>query len=209
MKDYCALVSIVVLPEFFGENLSLPLLTHSKIKIQTNNENGSWRHRQMWGFGRQIFKRTSRLVHSFALNKREFWFSKCRDCSCFLFFSQLPASDPRIVNISCLPFTRAAPACNSSFTIRNQINVITAFLDGSHVYGNEVAVAKRLRACNGLMAVNQLTDKGLAFLPFSPYGLCNLTDPEHKIPCFLAGKSSSFPILTDRLINDLMPLCVE
>ncbi|XP_054857653.1 myeloperoxidase-like [Eublepharis macularius] len=106
---------------------------------------------------------------------------------------KLPCDDPRIVNISCLPFTRAAPVCNGSFAIRNQINVITAFIDASQVYGNEVRVAQELRngTSEGLMAVNKnFTDKGLAFLPFLPNErstACLVTDPQHKIPCFQAG----------------------
>ncbi|KAL8198740.1 UNVERIFIED_CONTAM: hypothetical protein K2H54_022402 [Gekko kuhli] len=114
---------------------------------------------------------------------------------------KVPLSDPRSKNISCLPFTRAAPVCDGKFAIRNQINVITAFLDGSQVYGNEVEVAETLRGNDGLMAVNQLKDKDLAFLPFQTMEKstsCLRTDPEHKIPCFLAGdvRVDEMPALT-------------
>ncbi|XP_015269115.1 PREDICTED: eosinophil peroxidase-like [Gekko japonicus] len=114
---------------------------------------------------------------------------------------KVPLSDPRSKNISCLPFTRAAPVCDGKFAIRNQINVITAFLDGSQVYGNEVGVAEALRGNGGLMAVNQLKDKDLAFLPFQTINqstFCLRTDPEHKIPCFFAGdiRVDEMPALT-------------
>ncbi|XP_060115617.1 myeloperoxidase-like [Heteronotia binoei] len=114
---------------------------------------------------------------------------------------KVPLSDPRSVNISCFPFTRASPVCDGSIAMRNQINVITAFLDGSQVYGNDAETATTLRGSGGFMAVNQLTDKGLAFLPFNTMSKsipCLKTDPEHKIPCFLAGDTrvDEMPALT-------------
>ncbi|XP_048375090.1 myeloperoxidase-like [Sphaerodactylus townsendi] len=123
-----------------------------------------------------------------------------KDPPCFPI--KLPASDPR--NRSCLPFTQAARVCDSDFAARNQINVITSFLDASLVYGNDDKMAEVLRSSSGdgLMDVNRnFTDKGLAFLPFRSSllsGGCIATDPENKIPCFLAGdfRADEMPDLT-------------
>ncbi|XP_077168153.1 myeloperoxidase-like [Paroedura picta] len=114
---------------------------------------------------------------------------------------KLPSNDPRAVNISCLPFRRSASVCDSSFAIRNQINQITSFLDGSQVYGNEDDRAMDLRSrSGGLLAINQQKDKDLAFLPFLPKNKsasCLRTDPEHKTPCSLAGdiRVDEMPVL--------------
>uniref|UniRef100_A0A8D2J8H2 Eosinophil peroxidase n=1 Tax=Varanus komodoensis TaxID=61221 RepID=A0A8D2J8H2_VARKO len=108
---------------------------------------------------------------------------------------KIPPNDPTKTPGDCIPFTRAAPACNGGYAIRNQINALTAFVDGSQVYASEVKWAQQLRNLSsdlGLLAINQrFTDRGLAYLPFgSPEGFpnnCNLTNPALNIPCFLAG----------------------
>ncbi|ETE71506.1 Peroxidase mlt-7, partial [Ophiophagus hannah] len=96
---------------------------------------------------------------------------------------------------TCIPFTRAAPACNGGYAIRNQINAITSFIDASMVYASEDAWAMQLRNLTsnlGLLAVNdRFNDRGLALLPFgNPKGFpetCNITNKTLNIPCFLAG----------------------
>ncbi|EMP25038.1 Eosinophil peroxidase [Chelonia mydas] len=118
---------------------------------------------------------------------------------------KIPPNDPRIKNQSdCIPFTRSAPACTMGRAIRNQINALTAFLDGSMVYGSEVPLANRLRNNTnqlGLMAVNQqFTDGGLEFLPFSNVekDICVLTNKTAQIRCFVAGdtRANEMPELT-------------
>ncbi|XP_074870237.1 myeloperoxidase-like [Carettochelys insculpta] len=118
---------------------------------------------------------------------------------------KIPPNDPRIKNqTDCIPFTRSAPACTQGRAIRNQINALTAFLDGSMVYGSEEPLARRLRNQSsqlGLMAVNQqCTDGGLALLPFGNMEKdpCLLTNKTAQIRCFIAGDSraNEMPELT-------------
>ncbi|TFJ99392.1 nuclear cap-binding protein subunit 1 [Platysternon megacephalum] len=118
---------------------------------------------------------------------------------------KIPPNDPRIKNQSdCIPFTRSAPACTMGREIRNQINALTAFLDGSMVYGSEVPLAKTLRNNTnqlGLMAVNQeFTDGGLELLPFGNLEKdpCLLTNKTAQIRCFIAGdtRANEMPELT-------------
>ncbi|XP_067393759.1 myeloperoxidase [Emydura macquarii macquarii] len=138
-------------------------------------------------------------------------FSSAVDCetSCAkeepCFPIKIPPNDPRIKNQSdCIPFTRSAPACTSGRAIRNQLNALTAFLDGSMVYSSEVPLASKLRNHTdqlGLMAVNQqFTDEGLAFLPFGNLEKdpCLLTNPAAQIRCFLTGdtRANEMPELT-------------
>ncbi|XP_040468672.1 eosinophil peroxidase-like [Falco naumanni] len=115
---------------------------------------------------------------------------------------KIPLNDPRIKNTKdCLPFTRSAPACTGGTAIRDQINAITSFLDGSMVYGSEVSLANTLRNRTsqlGLLAVNQnFTDRGKAYMPFSNMqkSPCLIANKEAKIPCFLAGDSRANEML--------------
>ncbi|NXH67229.1 PERM Myeloperoxidase, partial [Hydrobates tethys] len=115
---------------------------------------------------------------------------------------KIPPNDPRIKNTrDCLPFFRSAPACASGRAIRDQINALTSFLDGSVVYGSEVPLANKLRNQTsqlGLLAVNQnFTDSGKAYMPFDSMQKdpCLIASREAKIPCFLAGDSRANEML--------------
>ena len=44
---------------------------------------------------------------------------------------------------TCNPFARAFPVCN--LRVRQQINVITSYIDGSQVYGSDKEFSERLR----------------------------------------------------------------
>nr|XP_020659588.1 eosinophil peroxidase-like isoform X1 [Pogona vitticeps] len=127
-----------------------------------------------------------------------------KDTPCFPI--EIPPNDPVKTPGDCIPFTRAAPACNGGYAIRNQINALTPFIDGSMVYASEVKWAQQLRNLTnnlGLLAINQnFTDRGWAYLPFgNPEGFpdfCPRTNPTLNIPCFLAGdnRANEMPALT-------------
>ncbi|XP_051665838.1 eosinophil peroxidase-like [Manacus candei] len=115
---------------------------------------------------------------------------------------QIPPNDPRITNRrDCLPFFRSAPACTPGRGVREQVNALTSFLDGSVVYGSEVAVARRLRDRSrglGLLAVNQnFTDRGRAYMPFGPMRKepCLKASGAARIPCFFAGDTRASEML--------------
>nr|XP_060622998.1 myeloperoxidase-like [Anolis sagrei ordinatus] len=119
---------------------------------------------------------------------------------------EIPPNDLTKKQGDCIPFTRAAPACNGGYAIRNQINALTPFIDASMVYASEVKWARSLRNLTndlGLMAINQeFTDKGRAYLPFgSPEGfmdMCRVTNKTFNICCFFAGdnRANEMPTLT-------------
>ncbi|XP_023794784.1 eosinophil peroxidase-like isoform X1 [Cyanistes caeruleus] len=115
---------------------------------------------------------------------------------------QIPPNDPRITNRrDCLPFFRSAASCTRGRAVREQINALTSFLDGSVVYGSEVAVAERLRdrsSQRGLLAVNHnFTDRGRAYMPFGPMRKepCLKASGAAQIPCFLAGDTRASEML--------------
>ncbi|KFP80184.1 Myeloperoxidase, partial [Acanthisitta chloris] len=115
---------------------------------------------------------------------------------------QIPANDPRIRNRrDCLPFFRSAPTCTQGRAIRDQINALTSYLDGSVVYGSEVALANRLRDRSrqlGLLAVNhKFTDRGKAYMPFGPIRKepCLKASGAARIPCFMAGDTRASEML--------------
>lgn len=116
----------------------------------------------------------------------------------------------------CLPFTRSTPACfvNSTSDVRQalhrqQMNIITSFIDASLVYGSTPKHQASLRdhcSDEGKLAVNEkLKDpKGRSYLPF----VANLPsacrqdpmDPHgERVECFTAG---------DTRVNEGLPLTV-
>ncbi|XP_063812062.1 myeloperoxidase-like [Pseudophryne corroboree] len=117
----------------------------------------------------------------------------------------IPPNDPRITNRNdCLPMFRSAPVCSLSTPVREQINVLTSYVDGSQIYGSDAIVANKLRNTTnqlGLLTINQnFTDNGHSFLPFAENqeDICIMTNKSAKIPCFLAGDTrvSEMPGLT-------------
>ncbi|ODM94302.1 Peroxidasin [Orchesella cincta] len=73
---------------------------------------------------------------------------------------KIPSNDPFFSKVSspqtCMDFTRSTPFCFPAGTgIREQFNILTAFLDASQVYGSDAERAEQLRAFNGgRLAVN-------------------------------------------------------
>ncbi|XP_040278058.1 eosinophil peroxidase-like [Bufo bufo] len=117
----------------------------------------------------------------------------------------IPPTDPRYVNGSeCISMIRTASVCSLTSPVREQINGLTSFIDGSQVYGSDQNIATLLRNKTnqlGLLAVNQnFTDNGFPYLPFSGNGpdLCSRTNPTLGVPCFVAGdsRSNEQPMLT-------------
>ncbi|KAM4700346.1 myeloperoxidase-like [Discoglossus pictus] len=118
--------------------------------------------------------------------------SCAREPPCFPL--KIPPNDPRISNRSdCIPLFRSSPACVPRTSVREQMNILTSFIDASQVYGSTNQLASRLRNNNnqlGLMAINdRFNDNGLAYLPFSTNeeDFCLLTNKTSGLPCFLAG----------------------
>ncbi|XP_069801210.1 myeloperoxidase-like [Dendropsophus ebraccatus] len=106
----------------------------------------------------------------------------------------IPSNDDRrVIGSECIPLIRSAPMCNLATPVREQINALTSYVDGSQVYGSDIKVATLLRNNTnqlGLLAVNQqFTDNGFSFLPFAvnTNDLCSRTNQTLGVPCFLAG----------------------
>ncbi|CAL1540332.1 unnamed protein product [Lymnaea stagnalis] len=114
----------------------------------------------------------------------------------------VPASDPRIREHACLGFTRSSATCNTDSTSlfyktvspRQQLNVLTAYIDASMIYGSGERMSNTLRnlATNrGLLreGSSNVANKGL--LPFDDDILhradCQLESNKRHVPCFIAG----------------------
>ncbi|XP_073526847.1 eosinophil peroxidase-like [Phyllobates terribilis] len=109
---------------------------------------------------------------------------------------RIPPNDPRITNRSdCIPLFRSSPAFQQGSPIREQMNILTSYVDASQVYGSTNKLANMLRNNTnqlGLMAVsNNFSDNGRPYLPFSTNGIeedfCRQTNESSGLPCFLAG----------------------
>ena len=117
----------------------------------------------------------------------------------------VPPGDSRVRSQSCLGFHRSSATCNTgttsvffkAFSQREQLNALTAYIDGSMIYGNNEDMAERLRDLsheNGKLLVGSLAQEGKRQLPYDFHGLihptdCQIEPNKRYIPCFLAGDS--------------------
>uniref|UniRef100_A0A646QDL0 Peroxidasin n=1 Tax=Hemiscolopendra marginata TaxID=943146 RepID=A0A646QDL0_9MYRI len=113
---------------------------------------------------------------------------------------EIPTNDPRIQNHRCMEFTRSSPVCGSGSTSllfdsvmpREQINVLTSFIDASQVYGSSEKESDQVRDHidrEGQLRKGPQVDTGKFLLPFSvdwPID-CRRDPRESNIGCFLAG----------------------
>ncbi|KAJ4434649.1 hypothetical protein ANN_23214 [Periplaneta americana] len=105
---------------------------------------------------------------------------------------QLAAGDPYFhqFNLTCMEFVRSAsaPACNLG--PREQLNQVSAFLDGSVVYGPNLNMTTELRSMQGGRLRMSLTPDGRTLLPYSsdPSDGCNQEQENARGRyCFASG----------------------
>ena len=91
-----------------------------------------------------------------------------------------PFFDPTGLGGMTIPFTRSAFAPLSASSVREQVNMITSYIDASNVYGSDTARASELRGRGGSLK----TSRG-RLLPFNARGLPNA--PDSRATFFLAG----------------------
>ncbi|XP_011505800.1 PREDICTED: peroxidase-like [Ceratosolen solmsi marchali] len=72
-----------------------------------------------------------------------------------------------IAGSSCMEFVRSAPAALCTIGPRQQLNQVTAFIDGSVIYGSDVDTAKSLREFSGGRLRMQITPDKRSLLPAS------------------------------------------
>lgn len=114
----------------------------------------------------------------------------------------IPPEDRRIRGEKkCMSFSRSAAMCGTGATsvffetvsAREQINQITAYIDGSMVYGSSPGQALKLRnatAGKGLLKEGLEMVEGKHLLPFNDEGFVDCLQPRNsnkQVPCFLAG----------------------
>ncbi|XP_028413497.1 lactoperoxidase-like [Dendronephthya gigantea] len=95
----------------------------------------------------------------------------------------------------CIHFSRSATVCpidgNGRITKRQQINVNTAFVDGSQIYGSDEKLAKSLRDLKNGKGLLRTGTRVQNFGDFLPDNDCRLTFPSDLCRllggCFLAG----------------------
>lgn len=106
----------------------------------------------------------------------------------------LDISDPYYVkhNISCLEFVRSAAAPVCCLGPREQLNTVSAYIDGSMIYGRDLQSSKNLRSfTNGTLLI-YLTEDNRTLLPVSKNlnDGCNREDEaDNGRYCFATGDS--------------------
>ncbi|KAI1288387.1 Chorion peroxidase [Halotydeus destructor] len=114
------------------------------------------------------FDRNPRLIHP----------------ACFAI--RIPPQDPVYGRIPCMSFVRSAPAVRPSCIIgpREQVNQLSAFIDGSMIYGTSTEMAQVLRSFKGGRLISSSVN-GNEFLPESE-STCAIP-AEVGRHCFAAG----------------------
>ncbi|XP_050707515.1 chorion peroxidase-like [Eriocheir sinensis] len=81
----------------------------------------------------------------------------------------LPSDDPfySVYGHTCMEFVRSIPAGRCHFGPREQINQLTAFLDGSALYGSTREQVDALREFKGGLLKMQVTKEGFELLPIT------------------------------------------
>lgn len=98
-------------------------------------------------------------------------------------------------NITCMEFVRSAPADTCCLGPRQQMNQVSAFIDGSVVYGADEEAARKLRAFEGGRLKMHVTEDGRELLPVSldMGDGCNREEERKKGRyCFMTGTSSLY-----------------
>ncbi|KAM3923611.1 peroxidasin homolog isoform 2-T2 [Leptodactylus fuscus] len=113
----------------------------------------------------------------------------------------IPENDPRGGSGRCMFFARSSAVCGSGITsllmdsayYREQVNMLTSYLDASNVYGSTEQESNELRDLGnqkGLLKVGQVVPTlGKHLMPFAngPPTECMRDERESSVPCFLAG----------------------
>ncbi|KAM4692008.1 LOW QUALITY PROTEIN: peroxidasin homolog [Rhinophrynus dorsalis] len=113
----------------------------------------------------------------------------------------IPENDPRVSSGLCMFFARSSPVCGSGVTSllldsvysREQVNMLTSYLDASNVYGSSEQESAELRDLSdqrGRLRVGSVvSSSGKPLMPFShgPPTECMRAENESLVPCFLAG----------------------
>jgi peroxidase len=119
---------------------------------------------------------------------------KSIDCSCN---NQNPAcmsinmpSNENVMRMSCMRFTRSSAAF-ASFDCRlghrEQLNLLTSFIDGTQIYGPSEGRARELRSfIGGQLRTSSGVGTTRPFLPQAQDGACRNTD--QRVRCFAAGE---------------------
>lgn len=101
----------------------------------------------------------------------------------------MPA-DEKIMQQKCMQVTRssAAPPQGCKMDYREQVNLQSAFLDASQVYGQDKSTSSLLRQfTGGLMRTSNGLSTGRPYLPLSTDSTCS--NLNSSIYCFIAGES--------------------
>jgi len=94
------------------------------------------------------------------------------------------------MNQSCIQFTRSSPTFSNvncvNQTYREQLNAISAYLDGSQIYGSTLAISRSLRAfVNGTMITSAGISSKYPYMPKSSKDQCS----DSTFMCFMGGEN--------------------
>ncbi|KAI5730643.1 hypothetical protein M8J76_015993 [Diaphorina citri] len=144
------------------------------------------------------------LDHAIPATSLESWEGiDCKKSCAFsppCFPMEVPHDDPRVKKRRCIDFIRSSAICGSGMTSmfwdtvqpREQINQLTAYIDGSQVYGfteERSRVLRDIRNDNGFLRQGILSAANKPYLPIAGATEvdCRRDPTESNIGCLLAG----------------------
>lgn len=144
------------------------------------------------------------LDHAIPATSLESWEGiDCKKSCAFsppCFPMEVPQGDPRVKRRRCIDFIRSSSICGSGLTSmfwdtmqpREQINQLTAYIDGSQVYGfteERSRVLRDIRNDNGFLRQGILSSANKPYLPIAGATEvdCRRDPTESNIGCLLAG----------------------
>ncbi|KAL1456925.1 hypothetical protein WDU94_001611, partial [Cyamophila willieti] len=144
------------------------------------------------------------LDHAIPATSLESWEGiDCKKSCAFsppCFPMEVPPNDPRVRKRRCIDFIRSSSICGSGMTSmfwdtvqpREQVNQLTAYIDGSQVYGfteERSRVLRDIRNDNGFLRQGILSAANKPYLPIAGATEvdCRRDPTESNIGCLLAG----------------------
>ena len=105
----------------------------------------------------------------------------------------MPSGDTAMGSQSCIQFTRSSPSFQSvdcvNQTYREQLNLLSSYLDLSQVYGSNVNISNSLRLfSSGQLKTSSGVQANRLYLPKSTTDQCS-TDNNVNLKCFQAGET--------------------
>ena len=165
-------------------DLPSPRLISTKIQVDSGATEKTWTH-ILSLFGQFVAHDITSLAFNLDSTTGQVAACPCNsiDPNCF----PIKVSSNDTIALTCIQFTRSSPTFPSldcKIRQREQLNTVSAFIDGTQIYGDTLEASNQLRTFQGGMLKTSEGVTNRNYLPLSKTQICG------QKSCFLAGDSS-------------------